>query len=621
MQSNLLKDNVDLMKEYDYDKNANISLDRLTLGSHKKVWWKCEKGHSWEAGIRSRYLGSGCPFCSNKRVLYGYNDLYTYCIENHREQLLNEFDSSKSGPSMKDVTVGSHKKLWWKCSKGHSYQASPYRRIKIGSGCGICGHRILAEGENDLLTTHPEIAKEWDYNKNQVKPSEVMAGSNHRSYWFICPKGHSYKATLLNRKKGTGCPKCSNEKRTSFPEKAISYYMKQYFGNVQDNYHDSALGAMEIDVYLPDYKIGIEYDGVAWHKDYKRDLEKDARCMNSGILLLRIREKGCFEYDSYSVKKYVEPYSMRELSEAILFVFDVLNQQRNLSIKANVDVDRDQTNILEHLNLSEKENSIADYCPTIIEFWDKEKNGKIMPEQIPHASFKKIHLKCSLGHEWETTAHNFPSYPWCPYCSGRKAFPGFNDLFTTNPDLIPLWSKKNTIDPKKIKNGCNSKAIWNCPKCGSEYEMSVISKASGQGCPYCSGHRVLKGYNDLGTLSPELLKDWDYEKNAPLTPESVTNGSNKKVWWKCHVCHHEWKTTVNNRTGSLKRSCPKCGREKSQKSTSKTVLQLTSDGKIIAEYKSAMEAERQTGIKHIPSVCRKERKTAGGYRWEYKEPD
>ncbi len=73
---------------------------------------------------------------------------------------------------------GSKREVWWRCDKGHSYHASVYRRLKVGSGCGIGSHSILMKNENDLLTTNPEIAQEWDYDKNDCNPDEVMAGSN-----------------------------------------------------------------------------------------------------------------------------------------------------------------------------------------------------------------------------------------------------------------------------------------------------------------------------------------------------------------------------------------------------------------------------------------------------------
>ena len=76
--SNLLKNNKELMKYWDYEKNASLNLDKLTLGSCKIAWWKCDKGHSYDASIKSKTIGNlKCPICSNRRILKGYNDLAT----------------------------------------------------------------------------------------------------------------------------------------------------------------------------------------------------------------------------------------------------------------------------------------------------------------------------------------------------------------------------------------------------------------------------------------------------------------------------------------------------------------------------------------------------------------
>ena len=364
-----------MTKEWDYKKNGNLKPTDITAGSHKKVHWKCQYGHEWIMSAKERNMGQNCPYCSNKRVLVGYNDLYTYCINNHLEDVITEFDIDKNKFTMKDVTAGSSRDTWWKCPNGHSYKSTPSCRVMRGSGCGICSHNILVKGVNDLATTHPEIAKEWDYGKNKEKPDEVMAGSNIKKYWFICPKGHSYKTTVLGRKRGTDCPQCNIEKHTSFPERAIFYYMKQYIDEVRDSYHNPIIGRKEIDIYLPKYNLGIEYDGQAWHKDYNRDLEKDEICFKNGIELLRVREYGCNKYESNSIKTYVTAYDMDELNNAILFIFDYLNKKFKLKIKPDIDVDRDRVKILELMNLSEKKNSLANYCPNIEEYWDYEKNG------------------------------------------------------------------------------------------------------------------------------------------------------------------------------------------------------------------------------------------------------
>ena len=56
-------DNKELIKEWDYDKNDGIDPNGIGIGSHKKAWWICDKGHVWEAIISSRNKGAGCMLC------------------------------------------------------------------------------------------------------------------------------------------------------------------------------------------------------------------------------------------------------------------------------------------------------------------------------------------------------------------------------------------------------------------------------------------------------------------------------------------------------------------------------------------------------------------------------
>ena len=189
-----------------------------------------KEGHSWLAKVSERRKGTKCPYCSNKKILQGYNDLATT-----HPHLLNEWDFEKN----KDLTPytlssGSSKKVWWMCEKGHSWEAHIHTRAK-GIGCPVCSNKLLYAGYNDLKTNNPSLAAEWDYDKNTpVLPSEVLYGTN-KKYWWTCKKGHSWSASVSSRQKGIGCPICSKEKRVSFPEKAIYFYVKKIFDDVQEN--------------------------------------------------------------------------------------------------------------------------------------------------------------------------------------------------------------------------------------------------------------------------------------------------------------------------------------------------------------------------------------------------
>ena len=183
--SNLLKDNKKLISEYNYKKNGEIDLNTITTGSHKKIWWKCSKGHEWESEVKSRNAGRGCPFCANKKVLVGYNDITTT-----NPILAKEWNYEKN-ENLKPTQflANSHKKVWWKCKNGHEWISSIENRNKQ-SGCPYCSNRELITGYNDLATTNPILAKEWNYEKNNdLKPTGVVAGSN-KKVWWKCSKGH-----------------------------------------------------------------------------------------------------------------------------------------------------------------------------------------------------------------------------------------------------------------------------------------------------------------------------------------------------------------------------------------------------------------------------------------------
>ena len=101
-----MSNNAQLMAEWDWNKNSNLGFNpkEITYHSGKKVWWICEKGHSFDATVANRANGKGCPICAGRKVLVGYNDLETWCVNNNRLDLIEEFDNEKNAVSMKNIT-------------------------------------------------------------------------------------------------------------------------------------------------------------------------------------------------------------------------------------------------------------------------------------------------------------------------------------------------------------------------------------------------------------------------------------------------------------------------------------------------------------------------------------
>lgn len=118
----------------------------------------------------------------------------------------------------------------------------------------------------------------------------------------------------------------------------------------------------------------------------------------------------------------------------------------------------------------------------------------------------------------------------------------FISLAESRPDLAAEWNhKKNGIlKPEDIAHKSGKKVWWiqydknpvNDKLIKFEWEDTVIHRSvDGRGNPFKSGHKILKGYNDLQTVNPELAKQWHPTKNGNLKPADVTAYSRKKVWW------------------------------------------------------------------------------------------
>ena len=125
-------------------------------------------------------------------------------------------------------------------------------------------------------------------------------------------------------------------------------------------------------------------------------------------------------------------------------------------------------------------------------------------------------------------------------------------------DRVCRWSfGKKCLSPA---NKSNRKVAWICSKCGFHWEAQIDARVRERGCPACAGKKIWIGHNDLKTKCPELMSEWNYEKNGELTPYNVGSGSNKRVWWKCKN-GHEFEGVINSRNYK-KSGCPVCSRRK-----------------------------------------------------------
>ena len=471
----------------------------------------------------------------------------------------NQVRNNDLGISANEITCGSGKKVWWMCGKGHEWEATPSNRAK-GQGCPYCAGKRVVPGVNDLATRYPKLVEEWDCEANSpILPSQIMPKTNKIYRWVCKTCGNRWSANPNSRTKGSGCPKCAKRFHSSFPEQAIFYYVKEYYPDAINSYKEMFPNNMELDIFIPSLSLGIEYDGEHAHRNSrsKKDLKKYEFCKKHDITLIRVREDSrdfdapiCdfIIYSGYSGGNY---WAL----DAVLDDLAVF-----LPLITDHNVDADSIKILEVLKRNLQNRSLAEEHPELARQWNYSRNGNLTPEMFLSGNGEKVWWKCEQGHEWKAHIYSRSSGIGCPVCANKQVLVGYNDLATTSPEVLRDWDfeKNSRILPTSITRSVSRKVWWKCQK-GHNYQMRVDHRTSGHGCPYCAGSKAIVGMNDLETLFPQLLDEWNYEMNKGIVPSAFLPGSERKVWWKCLTCGNVWKAQIANRTNGS--GCPICGKK------------------------------------------------------------
>ena len=517
------------------------------------------------------------------KLIVGINDLATIY-----PNIATEWHPTLNGNlHPNEVFSSSSKMVWWVCDKGHSYQQTIQNRTLKHFGCSYCsGHRVL-KGFNDLASVRPDVAKEWCYEKNEGKtPYDFTAGSG-KKVWWTCPLGHDYVASIHERTgHNTGCPKCDKRRQSSFPEQAVLYYVKKIFPDTLSKYKVIFSKSMELDVFIPSIKVGIEFDGKAWHNDdiiHNREIRKYAVCKKHGIKLIRIKEYNKEDWQDvadivYRINKFRK---YKELEDVIRNILDNLDPSSNMWTRKNpfhfhsdvdINITRDRGEILNYLNRID--NSLEETRPDVVKMWDWSKNKNLHPNMFTISSNQVVFWKCpDCNHEWECSINSMTRKGrcGCSECSKKRRGRTFTkgvvskvgSLLETHPYIAKDWhpTKNGDLNPNDITAGKFKKVWWLCSKCGLEWEASPNNRKKGVGCPHCSGRVAQSGLDDIVTLFPDVLSYWDYERNRDIDPTKILPGSGQKAAWKCVACKHEWTQIIHRRIKSPV-FCPKCKNRK-----------------------------------------------------------
>jgi len=189
----------------------------IYIKSISKLKWRCLKekcGEEFENTWNDIQQGSGCGYCIGRKV--GLSN----CLATKNPNLAKEWHPTKNGDlTPYDVTCGSGKLVWWKCSKNpkHEWEAQILGRKE--RGCPYCAGHLPSEDYN-LLVDNPELCKEWNYEKNDKKPEDYCPHSNDSVWWKCIICGNEWEATIACKNnyefRTHSCPKCNNNQKGEY---------------------------------------------------------------------------------------------------------------------------------------------------------------------------------------------------------------------------------------------------------------------------------------------------------------------------------------------------------------------------------------------------------------------
>jgi hypothetical protein len=494
----------DIAAQFHPTKNGKKTAYDFTAGSGQTVWWRCSKGHDWPAVICSRTnlkLSSGCPICAGRKPSDGRprQSITQSKITVTYPKIAKEFHPEKNNDLQPNkISYGSGLRVWWKCAKGHDYEAIVSNRTLLGSNCPYCSNqssefevRILAE----LKYAFPEAVSGYNVVKRKLDiylPTINFGVEYDSHYRHVGAEIRDLEKNKLCQSQGISVLRVREK-----PLQALS----------------------KTDVLIAN-----------------NDLKKSD--LNSIYKQLSPFAEG---KEKQKITKYLnlDNWANEDLFRTYLSYFPFPFPESSLAAthpKLAKEWDHDTNSPLTPSNFT--------YGSTQIVGW-------ICPKK--HRYRTKIKYRARRDKNKRSA---------CPYCAGKKVSieRSLAELFPTiASEWHPF--KNHDRGPRDFTYGSNERVWWQCSK-GHEYDLPITSRTHRkrpQGCPYCAGKRI-STENSMVKNFPHLKEEWVKEKNDKDVLE-VSYGSSYRAWWRCKTCQHEWQAVIQSRT-SRGHGCPKCAGKK-----------------------------------------------------------
>ena len=448
-----------------------------------------------------------------------------------------------------ELSVGTNKKLDWKCSTcEHEWRAKGSERVQ-GTGCPCCANKVIhIDGRNSIAMTHPELVN--DFQGNATK---VITGKCKKHEWKCSVCGHKLKVSArvyLSK----GCPIC-NSLGNLYPRLVNEWHPQ----NIKSPYD-----------YLPQSNIKVkwlcsqehEWDSVISNRSVlKRGCPY---CTNQAVC-----KENCLQTISPLIAAEWHPTLNGELTPRDVVAKSAKkvwwkcpngdDHEWFIQPGKRLGVDKTGCPYCDNQKVSTS-NRLDIIHPIIAKEWNQRRNNKMASEYV-FGSNHSVWWECSTcQHEWNTSIINrTKNKSGCSSCVGMvvnsKGGSSIADIaFTVASEWHPTKNgKKRAVD---YRPGSGIPIWWECSTCQHEWESKPNTRLdsmgnSKSGCPACTNKTIhIDGRNSMAITNPELAKEFQGDATT------IVAGTGDKLDWRCSICRHEWVTSGSKRKNG--RGCPAC---------------------------------------------------------------
>ena len=466
----------DISKEWDKRKNPSDLLPTDILPTVKtKVWWRCAQcDNSWLAKVESRTnMGAGCPVCALKRQ--GASRRLTAVkstgsLSLTHPDIASEWHPTKNKQLTAEKITGAYgRKVWWRCPKGHDYQARPQNRTYGNTGCPLCRPqtslleiRILSELEALIGQCH------WRHKINgyeiDIWSPSLMLGVEVDGYpWHLGKEKADKQKSLVISELGGRLIHIRHELLPKICESDIFFSGRTPVKQTTDKLVESIarLGYVAID-RCREYLKSEQFINVDRYNEITSWLpnpepEKSLAYLRPDLALEWLVEDN-FPNTPASVTTGSSLKVKWRCPKGHVWAATVSNRARLNSGCPQCS----------GLKASAQNNASND--PSLKALWDSEKNKFDLNELTPKSK-RIVWWKCSRGHSFSMSPGQLTKAYSCPVCTNRRLVPE-RSLTAVRPALAELWDhKKNggSDNPTLIPPSTAKKFWWKCLICSHSW--------------------------------------------------------------------------------------------------------------------------------------------------------